>query len=152
MRVIIDADLAALYGVPTKRLNQQVRRNLERFPDDFLLELTEQERLEVVANCNHLQRLKFSPSLPLAFTEHGALMAASVVNSASAVKVSIFVVRAFVELRDGIARQKDVASKLSELERRLSDHDEAIAEILAALRQLLRVPEVPARRIGFITE
>src|SRR5437868_4162950 len=80
-RIILDADLATLYGVPTKRLNEQVRRNAERFPDDFMFRLTRAEKLEVVANCDHLQSLKFSPQLPYAFTEHGAIMAATVLNS-----------------------------------------------------------------------
>jgi hypothetical protein len=90
--VLIDADLARLYGVPTKRLNEQVRRNLDRFPADFLFELTSEEKSEVVANCDHLKNLKFSKALPHAFTEHGALMAANVLNSTEAVKMSVFII------------------------------------------------------------
>ena len=99
-KVMIDADLAALYDVPTKRLNEQVKRNPGRFPGDFVFALTRAERDEVVANCDHLQRLKFSPTMPFAFTEHGALMAASVLNTPRAVEESLYVVRAFVELRE----------------------------------------------------
>ncbi len=99
---MLDADLAALYGVSTKRLNQQVKRNLARFPADFRFQLTRSERDEVVADCDHLSKLRFSPSMPYVFTEHGALMAASVLNTARAVEVSIYVVRAFVSLRETI--------------------------------------------------
>ncbi len=101
-KTLLDADLAALYGVSTKRLNQQVKRNLARFPADFRFQLTRSERDEVVADCDHLSKLRFSPSMPYVFTEHGALMAASVLNTARAVEVSIYVVRAFVSLRETI--------------------------------------------------
>lgn len=90
---MIDADLAALYGVPTKRLNQQVKRNAERFPKDFVFQLSRAERDEVVANCGHLRRLRFSPTMQFVFAEHGALMAASVLNTSRAVEVSLYVVR-----------------------------------------------------------
>ena len=93
-RVILDADLARLYGVSTKRLNEQVKRNLDRFPSDFVFQLTPSEKAEVVANCDHLARLKFSPQRPYAFTEHGAIMAANVLNSSQAVQASVMVVRA----------------------------------------------------------
>ncbi|MDP3033052.1 MAG: ORF6N domain-containing protein, partial [Rhodocyclaceae bacterium] len=99
-RVMIDADLADLYGVPTKRLNEQVKRNIERFPDDFMFQLTPDEKTEVVANCDHLGSRKFSSSLPRVFTEHGALMLGNVLNSPRAVEVSILVVRTFVQLRE----------------------------------------------------
>jgi len=91
-KVILAADLAGLYGVTTKRLNEQVKRNRERFPEDFLFQLTTEEKNELVANCDHLSNLKFSPKLPYAFTEHGAIMAASVLNSEQAIETSIFVV------------------------------------------------------------
>jgi len=152
---MIDADLAALYDVPTKRLNQQVKRNAERFPKDFVFQLSRAERDEVVANCDHLRRLKFSPTMPFAFTEHGALMAASVLNTPRAVEVSLYVVRAFVELREALATHKELARRLDELEsrleRKLATHDHAIAGILEAIRQLMAPPE-PARkrRIGFV--
>jgi hypothetical protein len=94
LRVMIDVDLAALYGVPTKRLNEQVKRNRDRFPPDFLFQLTAAEKAEVVANCDHLGKLKFSKVLPYAFTEHGAIQAANVLASAQAVEMGIYVVRA----------------------------------------------------------
>src|SRR3990172_1168859 len=97
-KVMLDADLAALYGVTTKRLNEQVKRNRGRFPEDFMFQLTEREKGEVVANCDHLKRLKFSPNLPYAFTEHGAIMLATVLNSPVAVQTSIQIVKAFVRL------------------------------------------------------
>lgn len=99
LRVLLDVDLAALYGVQTKRLNEQVKRNRERFPGDFLFQLAADEKAEVVANCDHLQNLKFSKALPFAFTEHGAIQAANVLASSQAVEMGIYVVRAFVQLR-----------------------------------------------------
>jgi len=152
---MIDADLAALYGVSTKRLNEQVKRNSGRFPADFVFQLSRAERNEVVANCDHLRRLRFSPTMPFAFTEHGALMAASVLNTTRAVEVSLYVVRAFVELRETLATHKELAKRLDELEsrleRKLATHDQAIAGVLEAIRQLMAPPE-PARkrRIGFV--
>jgi hypothetical protein len=149
-RVILDSDFSAFYGVPTKRLNEQVRRNRARFPDDFVFRLTGAEKVEVVASCDHLSKLKYSRALPRAFTESGALMAASVLNSERAVSVSIFIVRAFVGLREVVAHHKDLARRLSELERRLGMHDAQIAEVVAAIRQLLSPRAVPKkRRIGF---
>lgn len=99
-KVMLDADLAAVYGVATKALNQAVKRNGERFPSDFRFQLTKAERDEVVTNCDHLRSLRFSPVRPWAFTEHGAIMAASVLNSPRAVEMSLFVVRAFIRLRE----------------------------------------------------
>ena len=108
---MLDADLAELYGVSTKRLNEQVKRNHERFPADFMFQLTEEEKAQVVANCDHLNRLKFSPVLPHAFTEHGALMAASVLSTPRAVETSVFIVRAFVRLRQILASTHGAAPK-----------------------------------------
>ena len=148
-KVILDADLASLYGVNTKRLNQQVRRNSDRFPDDFLFQLTAEEKAEVVANCDHLSNLKFSPALPLAFTEHGAIMAASVLNTQQAIETSIFVVRAFIRLREILATHKQLARKLAELEERLGEHDEQIQVILEAIQQLMTPPDKPPKKNGF---
>lgn len=125
-KVIIDADLAQFYSVPTKRRNEQVKRNRQRFPTDFVFRLNRKEKDEVVANCDHLARLRFSKTLPYAFTEHGAIMAASVLNSRRAVEVSVFIVRAFVKLRQVIAAHSELARKIAQLERRLTDHDEHI--------------------------
>ena len=148
-RVILDADLAELYGVTTKRLNEQVKRNADRFPSDFMFRLTAREKAEVVANCDHLQRLKFSPVIPCAFTEHGVVMAASVLNSPEAVEASVFVVRAFVAMRDALASTQALARKLLELERKVGGHDETIGALLSAIRQLMETPTPKKRKIGF---
>lgn len=148
-RVILDADLAELYGVTTKRLNEQVKRNAARFPSDFMFRLTAREKAEVVANCDHLQRLKFSPTIPCAFTEHGAVMAASVLNSPEAVDASVFVVRAFIAMRDALASSQALARKLLELERKVGGHDETITALVSAIRQLMETPAPKKRKIGF---
>ncbi len=119
-KVVIDSDLAEFYGVPTKRLNEQVKRNRDRFPEDFIFQLTENEKSEVVANCDHLAKLKFSRSLPYAFTEHGTIMAASVLNSPRAIEVSVYIVRAFVKLRETIAQHKELSQKISRIESKLA--------------------------------
>ncbi len=148
--VILDADLAVLYGVSTKALNQAVKRNKERFPDDFMFRLTETEKQEVVTNCDHLKRLKFSPTLPYAFTEHGALMVASVLNSPVAVRVSIQIVRVFIHLREAVASHKDLRRRLEVLEKKYDAHDAQIKEVFAAIRALMEPPPgVAKRRIGF---
>lgn len=162
-KVMIDADLAALYGVPTKRLNEQVKRNTERFPADFMFQLTPDEKAEVVANCDHLAKLKFSKALPFAFTEHGAIQAANVLNSAQAVEMGVYVVRAFVRLREVLTSSRELAAKLDALEQkteRLSLQHETFAgntraqlkQAFEALRQLMAPPEVPKRPIGFVQE
>jgi len=148
-KIILDADLGKLYGVTTKRLNEQIRRNQARFPDDFVFRLTSEEKSEVVANCDHLSNLKFSPALPLAFTEHGAIMAASVLNSPRAIETSILVVRAFIRLREIFITHKELARKLEELERRIEAHDEQIVAIFEAIRQLMTPPESKRKKIGF---
>jgi hypothetical protein len=149
-KVMIDADLAELYGVPTKALNQAVKRHRERFPEDFVFALTAAEKREVVTNCDHLKRLKFSRTLPFAFTEHGALMAANVLNSAQAVEASVYVVRTFVRLREMIASNKELARKLDTLEQKLATHDQAITGLINAIRQLMNPPEPKKRPIGFV--
>jgi hypothetical protein len=103
---MLDTDLAKLYGVPTKRLNEQVKRNRNRFPEDFVFQLSAAEKTEVVAKCDHLEGLKFSPTHPYAFTEHGAIMLAAVLNTPRAIAVSVFVVRAFVRFREILATHK----------------------------------------------
>ena len=132
-----------MYAVPTKRLNEQVRRNHARFPADFMFQLTAQEKAEVVASCDHLRSLKFSPVRPYAFTEHGALMLALVLNSPVAVAASIQIVRAFVRLRELALMHKDLASKLAALERK---YDARFKVVFDAIRQLM-APRT--KRIGF---
>jgi len=149
-KVIIDADLATFYGVTTKRLNEQVKRNRDRFPDDFMFQLTSPEKTELVANCDHLARLRFGRALPYAFTEHGAIMAASVLNSRRAIDVSLFIVRAFVKLRRVFSEHQALAGRLDELERKLADHDSQILAVVQAIKALLGPGAVPKRRqIGF---
>jgi len=148
-KVMLDADLAELYGVPTKALNQAVKRNSERFPSDFMFPLSSEEKTEVVAKCDHLRRLRFSPVKPYAFTEHGALMLAGVLNSRRAVDVSVFVVRAFVRLREMLSSHRDLARKVAELERKTKGHDERIRSLVGAIRQLMTTPENKPKRIGF---
>ena len=145
-KMILDADLAALYGVSTKRLNEQVKRNGGRFPEDFMFQLTADEKAEVVANCDHLRRLKFSPKLPNAFTEHGTIMAANILNSERAVHASVEVVRAFVRLRLMLASNSELSRRLDELE---SKYDRQFKVVFDAIRKLMS-PTVTARKqIGF---
>jgi len=148
-RVIIDADLALMFGVPTKVLNQAVKRNIERFPADFMFQLTKEEKGEVVTNCDRLKQLKYSPSLPYAFTEHGAIMAANVLNSERAITTSVYIVRAFVQLREMLLTHRDLARKLDELEQK---YDKQFAVVFAAIRQLMEPPLKPKGRIGFNTK
>ena len=145
-KVMLDTDLAELYGVSTKRLKEQVRRNRDRFPADFMFELTAEEKIEVVANCDHLANLKFSPYLPYAFTEHGALMLANVINSQKAVQVSVQIVKTFVHLREMLASNAELARKLEMLEKK---YDQQFKVVFEAIRQLLAPPEKPPRQIGF---
>lgn len=150
-RVILDMDLAAIYGVSTTRLNQQVRRNLDRFPADFAFLLTDQEFADL--------KLQFATSSsgwggrrkpPLAFTEHGAVMAASVLNTPVAVAASIHVVRVFVRLREMLAQSEEFARKLRELEAKYAEHDQKFVVVFEAVRRLMAPPPEPSRgRIGF---
>ncbi|MFZ5906843.1 MAG: ORF6N domain-containing protein [Nitrospirota bacterium] len=145
-KVMLDADLADIYGVSTKCLNEQMKRNLDRFPEDFMFQLTKEGKAEVVANCNHLKKLKFSPALPYAFTEHGAIMLASVLNSAVAVRASIQIVRAFVRLREIISSSKELAKRLDDLEKK---YDSQFKVVFDAIRQLMTPPEIRKKKIGF---
>jgi phage regulator Rha-like protein len=145
-KVILDADLAKLYGVSTKALNQAVRRNDSRFPEDFLFSLTAKEKEEVVTNCDHLRKLKFSRTLPNAFTEHGAIMVANVLNSERAVEAGVQVVRAFVKLRNMLASNANLARKLNELEKR---YDHQFKIVFDAIRQLMTPPASKPKQIGF---
>jgi len=149
-KVILDADLAKLYGVTTKRLNQQVKRNSDRFPEDFMFRLTQKEKNKVVANCNHLSNLRFSPALPHAFTEHGAIMAASVLNTPRAIESSIFVVRAFVRLRQIMATLKIPALCLYRARRGYVYPVKRTAYLTGALQRghLRRIPSIPWHIMG----
>ena len=148
-RVMLDRDLADLYGVKTKVLKQAVRRNIKRFPDDFLFELTEEEKNALRSQIVTLKRGQHSKYLPFAFTEQGVAMLSTVLNSERAIEVNIEIMRAFVRVREMLGAQKDLAAKLKELENRIQDHDESIEAIFEAIRQLMTPPEKPKKRIGF---
>ena len=150
-KVILDADLARLYGVTTKRLNEQVRRNPERFPEDFMFQLTDEENQSLISQIAMSKIGRGGRrTLPYAFTEHGALMAASVLNTPRAVEVSVYVVRAFIRLRELLYTHAELSQKLAELESRVDNHDEDIALLLEAIHQLLTPPETPPqRRLGY---
>ena len=151
-RVILDADLARLYGLETRVLNQAVKRNFERFPADFCFQLTQSEKDEVITICDHLRRLRFAKALPLAFTEHGALMAATVLNSPQAVKMSLYIIRAFVKMRETQSANAALLKRLAEIDRTLLAHDAALRDLYQKLRPLLAPPPRPPRReIGFHT-
>jgi len=152
-RVMIDAELARIYGVTTKRLNEQVRRNRDRFPEDFMFQLTMDEAAALLASrsqnatLNRGQNVKYRP---YAFTEHGAVMLASVLNSPTAVQASIQVVRAFIRLREMLAAHRALSGKLEALERRIKGHDISIRRIFQALKELSEPPPLPPRpKIGF---
>jgi hypothetical protein len=149
-RVILDAVLAELYGVPVKRLNQQVTRNQKRFPSDFMFQLTATEhealRLQIATSKKGRGGRRY---LPHVFTEHGAIMAATVLNSARAVTMSVFVVRAFVRLREALATNHQVAAKIDKLERHLNTHDSVIMELIETVKSLMAPARARRRRIGF---
>jgi len=166
-RIVLDSDLARVYGVTTKRLNEQAKRNEERFPEDFMFQLTTEESKALRRARSQFATLDSSgaPDLrsqiatssshggrryrPYVFTEHGAIMAANVLNSTQAVQMSVFVVRAFVKLREVLATHKELAGKLTELERKVGTHDTAIVSIIAAIRGLTEPAKPEPRTIGF---
>lgn len=149
-KVILDTDLADLYAVTTKRLNEQVKRNIQRFPEEFMFKLTDQEKKQVVANCDHLKSLKFSHTNPNAFTEHGVIMAASILNTPKAIEVSVLVVKTFVKLRELLSSQKELRTKLKDLENKLLSHDRTLRALILSIRRLLDKPKaLQKRRIGF---
>jgi hypothetical protein len=145
-KVMIDRDLAQLYGVETKVLNQAVRRNKDRFPENFMFQLTKQERDEVVTNCDHLADLRFSYQMPYAFTEQGVAMLSSVLRSKRAIQINIQIMNTFVALRRMLADNKALAQRLAELERK---YDAQFKVVFDALRKLIAPPDPPKRPIGF---
>ena len=149
-KVILDVDLAALYGVSVKRLNEQIKRNARRFPSDFLFRLSSAEYENLRSqNATSSSRHGGRRYLPHAFTEHGAIMAATVLNSKRAIEMSIFVVRAFVRMREALIMNQQIVAKLSELEQRLESHDADIQELVEAIRELMAPEPANSRRIGF---
>jgi cell division septum initiation protein DivIVA len=152
-RVVLDSDLAQLYEVETKRFNEQIRRNLARFPSDFMFQLTDEEfeslRSQIATSNKGRGGRRY---LPFAFTEHGAIMAASVLNSERAVQMSVYVVRAFVQLRELMVDHKVLADKLDALERRVSHHDHSLVTLIDAIRSLTAQPKPVKRPIGFTAD
>jgi hypothetical protein len=149
-KVILDRDLAELYGVQVRALNQQVKRNARRFPPAFRFQVSAQElkilkSQNVMSNEGHGGR-RYRPYV---FTEHGAIMAATVLNSDRAIEMSVFVVMAFVRMRRAIASNRQILAKLTEVERRLEGHDSDIQDLMEAIREMISPPEPPRRRIGF---
>ena len=152
-KVILDSDLAGLYGVETRRLNEQVRRNIDKFPEDFMFQLTKEE-------FNNLKSQNATSSSgwggrrkpPLVFTEHGALQAANVLNSTQANKMSVYIVRAFVRLREFALTNEKLARKVDQLDSKVSEHDEILTELIREIRQLIEapIPKLKKRKIGFI--
>jgi ORF6N domain-containing protein len=164
-KVILDVDLARIYGVATKRLNEQVKRNIRRFPTDFAFRLNrgeleqlarKRERSDRSDNRSQIatgsQKHRNPRFLPYAFTEHGALMVANILNSTQAVEMSVLVVRAFVRMRRLLAAHGELTRQLSELERKVGTHDEQIQVIFETIRQLMAAPEPKKRKIGFVVE
>ena len=173
-RIMLDADLASLYGTTTKRLNEQVKRNLRRFPEDFMFQLTTKEWADLTSQiamsnaqsnrsqiATGSQRHRDPRFTPYAFTEHGALMAANILRSERAIQMSVFVVRAFIRMRQMIIQQQGLARKLAELEKKLTErldvHETAITEVLRQIMRLLSPPpesepEPPKKRVGFLVE
>ena len=153
-KVLIDSDLAVLYGVTTARLNQQVQRNLERFPEDFMFQLTAKEHAALMLQ-NATSKLGRGGrrKRPFAYTEHGAIQAANVLRSAQAIEMGIYVVRAFVQLREMLSTNKELSRRVDELEsrleRKLATHDQAITGILKAIRELMNPPVPKSQPIGF---
>ncbi|MGB7820781.1 MAG: ORF6N domain-containing protein [Candidatus Sulfotelmatobacter sp.] len=149
-RVILDADIAELYGVPVRVLNQQIKRNRERFPSDFVFQLTAKEhenlRSQIVISSDTHGGRRYPP---YAFTEHGAIMAATVLNSERAVEMGVFVVRAFVRRLEMLATNRKLAGKIYELENRLDTHDSTIQDLIEAIKELMTPEDPPRKRIGF---
>lgn len=151
-KVMIDRDIADLYGVTTKRLNEQVKRNALRFPEDFMFQLTLEEKNELVANCDHLKQLKFSHALPLAFTEHGAVMLACILNSKRAIEANIRIIRIFTAMREMTLQNNELLLKLEKLEQKVDTHDESIDLLFEAIKKMIDTPHTKRNRIGFIQD
>src|SRR5258708_25023263 len=148
-KVMIDRDLAELYGITTFRLNEQVKRNRKRFPEDFMFRLSKEEKQQLIENFQHLNSLKFSPALPNVFTEHGAVMLASVLNSERAIEVNIQIVRIFTQMREMVLTHKDILLKLERLERIGVQHDSNGKLIFKYLKELLNTPPKPTHMTAF---
>ncbi len=150
IKVMLDRDLAELYGVETKRLKEQVRRNISRFPEDFMFELSEDEEVLLRSQLATLKgKGKHSKYLSFVFTEQGVAMLSSVLNSKRAIEVNIAIMRAFVKMRELLATNKEFAGKLKRIEKHLAEHNDQFRVVFEAIRQLLTEEEKPKRKIGF---
>lgn len=150
-RVLLDADLAQLYGVETRHLNQAVKRNLRRFPGDFMFVLVVDE-FDALRSQSVISKRGGRRHLPMAFTEHGAIMAASVLNSDRAIEMSVYVVRAFVQSRELLSSHQALGDKLAELEGQVARNDKSLASVIDAIRALMAEPAPPQRPIGFTAD
>ena len=150
-KVMIDRDLAKLYGVTTKRLNEQVKRNLKRFPDDFMFQITKEEKEEIILQFEHLNGLKFSPVLPYVFTEHGAIMLASVLNSDKAIEVNIQIVRVFTQIRQMLSDHTELRLEIEKIKKKVDNHNKNIEIVFQYLDELLEKKDnqKPRKQIGF---
>ena len=150
-KVMLDRDLAELFAIPTKRLNEQVKRNTNRFPNHFMFQLTEFEKDELVANCDHLKNLKFSKSLPYVFTEHGILMLSSVLNTERAVTLSIKIIEVFIEMREYLIQNLSLRNEIEKIRKKLSNHDKNIELVFNYLDELMEKQEntEPRKKIGY---
>jgi len=151
-KVMIDRDLAVLYGVTTRRLNEQVKRNSKRFPDDFMFQVTAEEKDMLILMFDHLDSLKYSPVLPYVFTEHGAVMLASVLNSDQAIAVNIQIVRVFTRIREMLADNTELRLEIEKIKHKLDSHDKNIELVFKYLDELLEKqekPTPPRKRIGY---
>lgn len=143
---MLDRHLAELYGVETRLLNQAVKRNIERFPEEFMFQLTKEERDEVITICDELKPLKYAPTMPYAFTEYGVAMLSSVLKSQRAIQVNIQIIKAFVKLRKMLASHIELRRKLEEMEKK---YDKQFKIVFSAIKQLMGPPKKPKRKIGF---
>ncbi len=148
---MIDRDLAELYGVKTYRLNEAVKRNIKRFPEDFMFKLTKEELNELIANCDNLENLKYSPTTPNAFTEQGVSMLSSVLNSERAIAINVEIIRTFVQLRQFAIENKELAQRLSELERYFMQHCKDYNSDITEIRQAidLLMDRTKPTKVGF---
>ncbi|HEX8575195.1 MAG TPA: ORF6N domain-containing protein [Flavobacterium sp.] len=150
-KVMIDRDLAELYGVTTKRLNEQVKRNSSRFPENFMFQLTNVEKEQLVANCDHLKKLKFSSTLPYAFTEHGTIMLANVINSDKAVETSIKIIEIFISLREFLSDNLNIKLEIEEIKKKIANQTKNIELVFNYLDELIDKQDhkVERNKIGY---
>lgn len=148
-KVMIDSDLAILYGTTTKRLNEQVKRNKNRFPNNFMFQLTKEEKNEVVANCDHLKNLKFSSKLPFVFTEQGTMMLANVIKSDKAISMSILIIETFIRLRTLLSSDMQLSVEIENIKKKLSNHDKNLELVFSYLEELETKKAEPRKRIGY---